>query len=180
MMKWTLLALSCTLAACNLANPKPPRAAASSVGSPRTDFSKYRTFTFGPANPSATGYETTARSLEVQRRVTPLVEAQLQKRGYAQSADHPDLVIKVSTGTGTEPGEKTQHGNPASPTSTGFIGIDAYDGRTGASIWHGFAFAEIDPEQINDTLLARGVQHMLADFPGRQESSPDEHQAYAP
>jgi hypothetical protein len=179
MLKWTLLALPCALAACNATTDKPPRTEASSVGSPRSDFSKYQTFTFGPANPPATGYDTTARSLEVQRRVTPLVQAQLQKRGYAERADHADLVIKLSTGTGSEPGEKTQHGSPAAPTATGFIGIDAYDSQTGAGVWHGLAFAEIDPEQINDALLARGVQHMLADFPARPDAAPDAHQASA-
>jgi hypothetical protein len=177
-MKWTSLALLGALVACNATNPQPPRAVASSVGAPRADFSKYRTFTFGPANPAVTGYETNARSLEVQRRLTPIVEAQLQKRGYAESADHADLVVKLSTGTGVELGDKTQRGNPASATAVGFIGIDAYDGATGASIWHGFAFAEIDPEQISDGLLARGVQHMLADFPARQDLAP-EQQAYA-
>jgi len=178
-MKWMTLALSCALAACNATNPKPPRATASSIGAPRADFSKYQTFSFGPANPPMTGYETTTRALEVQRRLTPLVEAQLQKRGYSENADHADLVIKLTTGTGVELGDKTQHGNPAEATATGFIGIDAYDGETGTAVWHGFAYAEIDPEQISDGLLARGVQHMLSDFPARQDRASKEPQAYA-
>jgi hypothetical protein len=166
-MKWTAMALFCAAIACNSTTSKPPLATASGVGAPQADFSKYQTFSFATANPPAPGYETTERSLEVQRKLAPLVQASLQKRGYAPAGANADLLIKISSGSGTLEGDKVQRGNPAAESSSGFIGIDAYDRQTGASIWHGFAFAEIDPERVDEGLLARGVEYMLAEFPAK-------------
>jgi hypothetical protein len=167
MMKWTTLALFCAAVACSSTTTKPPLASASGVGAPKADFTKYQTFSFATANPPAPGYETTERSLEVQNKLAPLVKASLEKRGYAPAAENADLLIRISSGSGTLEGEKTQRGNPGDASAAGFIGIDAYDRQTGAGIWHGFAFAEIDPKRIDDGLLARGVDYMLAEFPAR-------------
>ena len=168
-MKWMTLALLGAAIACNSTTSNPPHATASAVGSPRADFAKYQTFMFGPANPPATGYVTTARSLEVQSRLTPLVEASLQARGYQPSEGNADLVIKISSGTGTLPGDKVQRGNPSADLPAGFIGIDAYDRATGASVWHGSASAQIDPQHVDERLLGLGVEHMLASFPDRRD-----------
>jgi hypothetical protein len=166
-MKWMVLTLPCVLAACNATSSKPPRISASGFGSPRVDLARYQTFTFGPANPPEAGYQTTERSLEVQRRLTPLVETALEKRGYAPSSDKADLVIKISSGSEMPAREKGERDNSAPGTPRGFIGIDAYDRATGASIWHGTALAEIDPARIDEHLLAGGVERILADFPRR-------------
>ncbi len=166
-MKWMPLALLVASTACSASTPTPPRATASGIGSPKADFTKYQTFTFGPANPPASGFEITERSLEVQRKLAQLVQASLQGRGYRQSEEKADLVIKLSTGSGTLAGDKIQRGNVSAHVSAGFIGIDAYDSTSGAGIWHGAAFAEIDPAHIDDGLLSRGVEDMLAAFPAR-------------
>lgn len=166
-MKWMTLALLGVTTACSATSSNTPHATASGIGSPRADFGKYQTFSFGAANQPASGYATTERSLEVQRKLASLVEASLQERGYQPSAAGADLVIKISTGSGTLPGDAVQRGNSAAATPAGFIGIDAYDSTTGAGIWHGSAFAEIDSERIDEQLLARGVQEMLASFPAR-------------
>ena len=165
-MKCITLALLVVATACTATPSTPPRASASGIGSPRADFAKYQTFTFGPANPPASGYEITARSLEVQRKLAELVQASLQGRGYQQSPENADLVIKVSTGSGTLPPEEVQRG-PVPEANAGFIGIDAYDRASGAGVWHGSAFAEIDPQHIDEHLLRRGVEDMLASFPAR-------------
>jgi hypothetical protein len=167
-MKCMTLVLVSIIAGCTATAEKPPRGAASSVGAPPAALEKYETFTFGAANPPAAGYDTTARSLAVQRRLTPLVRASLEKRGYKQTTDGPDLVIKISTGSGTLTADARSWDGPSEQSATGFIGIDAYDRVTGTDVWHGSAFAEVDPERIDDRLLARGVEHMLADFPVRR------------
>ncbi len=168
-MKCTIFALLVVTTACSAATPTPSRATASGIGSPKADFTKYQTFTFGPANPPASGYAITERSLEVQRKLALLVQASLQERGYQQSSKNADLVIKVSTGSGILAGEKDQRGNTSDQAPAGFIGIDAYESTSGASIWHGSAFAEIDPEHIDERLLHRGVEDMLASFPARSQ-----------
>jgi hypothetical protein len=165
-MKWMNLALLSCVTACSAASP-PPRAKASGVGAMKTSFAHYATFAFAPANPPSDGYEVSQRSLEVQRRLTPLVQASLEKRGYVKADEAPDLLIKVTAGSGSLAGEKVQRGNPAQPTSAGFIGVDAYDRATGTGVWHGSGYAEVDPQRIDDSLLAIGVEKMLVGFPGR-------------
>jgi hypothetical protein len=169
-MNWMTLLLVGGMTACSATTATPPRATASSVGSPRAALEKYRTFTFGAANPPATGYETTARSLEVQRRMTLLVRAWLEKRGYEQTSDSPELIVKISTGSGSVTNDDANWDGPSVRSPTGFIGIDAYDSITGTAVWHGSASAEVDPERIDDSLLASGVEHMLADFPPRSRA----------
>jgi hypothetical protein len=168
-MKWMTLALLSATIACNSTTSNPPRATASGISSPQANFAQYQTFMFGPANPPVAGYSTTERSLETQRKLAVLVERSLQARGYRASSEKSDLVVKISTGSGSLPGDKIQRGNAAADAPAGFIGIDAYDGKTGVSIWHGSAYAEVDPERMDDGLLARGVEHMLAGFPARHD-----------
>jgi hypothetical protein len=169
-MKWTILALLSLAAACNATNQPPPRASASGFGSPQADLTKYQTFTFEAANPPLAGFKTTQRSLEVERRLAMLVQASLEKRGYAASPDNADLLIKISAGSGTLPGDKVQRGNPPDKPG-GFIGIDAYDRATGVVVWHGVGVAEIDPERIDDQLLQQGVERIFADLPRRQQQA---------
>jgi hypothetical protein len=171
-MKWIILALFGAVTACGATSPEPRHASASGIGSPKADFTGYKTFAFAPANPPAAGYEVTPRSLEVQRRLAGLVQASLKQRGYVEAAEGSDLLIKISSGSGEIPGDKTQRGNPEEPTPSGFIGIDAYDSRTGASVWHGSGKAEVaQQDPIDDALLARGVEVILADFPARPRES---------
>jgi len=170
-MKWLTLSLLFALTGCGSNSPEPRTASASGVGAPQSKFSDYRTFSFAPANSPAEGYEVTQRSIEVQERLAPLVKASLEKRGYAQTASGADLLIKVSAGTGELPGGKTQRGNPDEPAPSGFIGIDAYDGHSGATVWHGSGQAELKPEQpIDEALLASGVERILMDFPARGQA----------
>lgn len=170
-MKWIALTLVYLVTACSSTPPEPRVASATGFGARSPALDKYRTFMFGPANPPTEGYATTERSLEVQRRIMPLVEASLAQRGYTPGQQDADLVIKISTGSGTLPGDSVQRGNSSAQTAAGFIGIDAYDRLTGATVWHGTAFAEINPELIDNALLARGVERMLLDFPSRKPAS---------
>jgi Domain of unknown function (DUF4136) len=168
-MKWMALALlgatSCTTAAV------PNSAVATSVSSPHVPLAAYHTFSFGLADQPKSGYEVTPRSLEVQRRLRPLVLAALQERGYTENETKADFIVKLATGTGAGPGpgpevERAVH----VPVARGFIGINIYDAPTGTEVWQGSAFAEIDPEKIDDSLLEMGVSHMLAGFPARESA----------
>jgi len=169
-MNWITLALLGAVIGCGSASPEPRAASASATGAPLAKFADYRTFSFAPANPPAAGYEQTPRSLEVQQRLATLVKASLEKRGYAQAASSADLLIKISAGSGEIERDKTQRGTPEKPKPSGFIGIDAYDGRSGATVWHGSGHAELKPGQpIDDALLASGVERILMDFPARSQ-----------
>jgi Domain of unknown function (DUF4136) len=164
-MRWIVLALlgvtGCTAAAA------PSKAVATTVSSPHASLAAYHTFSFGLADQPKAGYEVTPRSLEVQRRLRPLVLAALQERGYTESETKADFIVKLATGTGALGASGAERAVPTS-LARGFIGIDVYDAPTGAEVWQGSAFAEIDTEKIDDSLLKMGVSHMLASFPGRE------------
>lgn len=156
------IGLATALVACT-AGPPAPRSSASSVAAPNADFSHYRTFSFGLAEQPKEGYQVTARSLEVQRRLRVVVSKAMLARGYSEDAAKTDFVIRLAAGNGDAPnpaGERT-----AVPPAEGFIAIDIYDSATGSMVWGGSAFAEIDPAKIDDALLQRGVDHMLSNFP---------------
>jgi len=162
-MLWTRIMLIGALASCSASAP-PPRANASSIAAPSAPFESYESFSFGLADQPGPGYQVTARSLEVQRRLQLLVQAELQERGYVQNPAKGDFIVKLVTGTGMPPNpaaERTAGPGPA----RGFIGVDVYDAVSGSMVWKGTAFAEIDPATIDDALLQMGVDHMLASFP---------------
>jgi hypothetical protein len=171
MMKWTILALLGLASACAATAAPPARVSASGIGARQTDLTKYQTFSFAAANPPRAGFETTERSLEVERRLAPLVQASLERRGYAASPGNADLLIKISAGSGKLAGEKAERGGGTPDTPGGFIGIDAYDRASGVAVWHGVAVAEINPEHIDDQLLERGVDRIFVNFPRRGEQA---------
>jgi hypothetical protein len=164
-MKWMSFALLSTLTACGTA-AAPNTAVATSVASPHASLASYHTFSFGLADQPKPGYEVTPRSLEVQRRLRPVVLAALEARGYTEDEAKADFIVKLAAGTGDLPSQQAERAVPTG-LARGFIGIDIYDAPTGSQVWQGSAFAEIDPEKIDDSLLKMGVTHMLADFPAR-------------
>ena len=172
MKTWIRVALLGPLIACAAAEPPPNYATASRVAAPDISFASYHTFAFGIAEAPHPGYEVTERSLEVQRRLQLAVKAALERRGLTETTGHADLVVQLSTGSGSgfwlrpSAGDselnRTGQGEPA--PALGFIGINIYSGAAGTQVWQGSAFAEVDPMKIDDALLARGVEHMLQGF----------------
>jgi hypothetical protein len=148
----------------------PTNGVATGIAAPHASFASYHTFSFGLSDQPKSGYEVTPRSLEVQRRLRPLVQEALQGRGYMEDTAKGDFVVKLATGTGLAPSPGAEHA-AATGLAQGFIGIDIYDGSTGGEVWQGSAFAEIDPEKVDDSLLKMGVVHMLANFPARDAGS---------
>ncbi|MET0791638.1 MAG: DUF4136 domain-containing protein [Polyangiaceae bacterium] len=141
------------------------------IAAPHASFASYHTFSFGLSDPPKAGYEVTARSLEVQRRLRLVVLAALQQRGYALEDAGGDFIVKLAAGTGPAVYIATQgHDERATDSglAQGFVGISVYDRATGNEVWQASAFAEISPAKIDDSLLQMGVNHMLKDFPARQ------------
>ena len=164
-MKWMKLAFFGAVTSCSTA-AMPSKTAATSFAAPRSSLAGYHAFSFGLADQPKTGYEVTPRSLEVQRRLRPVVLEAFRGRGYVEDQTRPDFIVKLAAGTGELPKPGLEHTAPTSH-ARGFIGIDVYDASTGTQVWKGSAYAEIDPEQIDDSLLKMGVTHMLSDFPSR-------------
>jgi len=167
-MKWIGVAFLCAATSC-AAEAVPSKTTATSIVAPRTSVASYRTFSFGLAGQPKAGYEVTPRSLEVQRRLRPVVLEALLARGYVEDPEKPDLIVKLAAGTGALANRGAERAVPTG-LARGFIGIDVYDAATGTEVWQGSAFAEIDPEKIDDSLLKTGVNHMLAELPSRDTS----------
>lgn len=102
-----------------------------------------------------------------------LVKAALERRGLSEKADDPDLIVKLATGSGS--GYQLRPASESSPLfpaereagpvpAIGFIGLNIYSGASGSQLWHGTAFAEVDPMAIDEALLVSGVDHMLQGF----------------
>ncbi len=166
-MKWMYVALLGALTSCSTA-AMPSKTAATSIAAPHSSLANYHTFSFGLADQPKTGYAVTPRSLEVQRRLRPVVLEAFQDRGYMEDPTKADFIVKLAAGTGELPNPGVEHTVPTG-LARGFIGIDVYDASTGSQVWQGSAFAEIDPEKIDDSLLKIGVTHMLANFPSRDQ-----------
>ena len=173
MNKLLTLAFLYALVACGAATPPANPAVASHVAAPGLSFESYHTFAFGPAEPPRSGYEVTPSSLEVERRLGVLVKAALENRGLTEMTDHPDMLVKLATGTGSgyqlrPPAEfsgRIPSESPPGPVpALGFLAINIYAAASGSQIWQGLAFAEIDPATIDDSLLQRGVEQMLSGF----------------
>ncbi|HET7545993.1 MAG TPA: DUF4136 domain-containing protein [Polyangiaceae bacterium] len=162
-MKWTGFALVAVATACAPA-AAPNKPVASSISAPHASLELYRTYTFGLSDQPKAGYVVTPRSLEVQRRLRPAVVEVLQEHGYVENDTKAELIVKLAAGTGEIPNPAAERAVPGK-LARGFIGIHIYDAQAGTEVWQGSAFAEIEPEKIDDGLLKMGVNHMLADFP---------------
>ena len=164
--KTVVVALSLAMAAC-VASPQ--NGTVSSVAASRAAFDHYATFSFGFADPPDPGYQVTARSLEVQRRLRGIVKGRLERAGYVESPQASDLVVKLATGmvppTKANPDVQWSEPTPA----LGYIGVHVYDAQTALMIWQGSAVAEIDVAHINDALLERGVDRMLSGLPSARK-----------
>jgi hypothetical protein len=141
---------------------------------PAVAFANYHTFGFRPAGQPAAPFEVSARSFEVERRIRPLIVAELLSKGYAEPAGQakPDFVVVFGSGySQAAPPSIDQPGGagPAAPTppEKGRIAIDAFDASSDVQVWHGIAEAEVNPQKIDDQLLQTAIHKLLAPFPAR-------------
>lgn len=141
---------------------------------PNAAFDRYMTFTFGSAEGPPVGYQTSARTAEVRRRLQPLITAALEQKGYTPATSGKgDIVIMFGSGrrevqihesSDDIAGEWMPDDENADFTE-GSLVIDAFDGNKGGKIWHGASHANINPDQIDDKNLQHSVQELIAKFP---------------
>jgi len=164
MKKWIVMALVYAAVACGSTTPRP-NGTTEHVASSEASFARYQTFSFGEANPPRAGFEVSQHSLDVQRVLASLVEAGFTARGYKKTIGGSDFIIKLASGTASAlPPTDYAEGQPPH----GFIGVDVYDAASGREVWQSTAFAEIDLHKIDQDLLRRGVDRMLASVPTRR------------
>jgi hypothetical protein len=166
MKKWIVMVLGYAAVACGGTTPRP-NGTTEHVASTEASFARYQTFSFGEANPPRAGFEVSRHSLDVQRVLGPLVEAGFTARGYKKTPRGSDFIIKLASGTASAL-PPTDYADGLPPH--GFIGIDVYDTASGREVWQSTAFAEIELDKIDQDLLRRGVDRMLASVPARHST----------
>jgi hypothetical protein len=147
---------------------------------PAASFDGYRTFRFGSPEGAPAGYQMTARSAEVQRRLQPLIAAALTQRGYVEATGRADFFLKFGSGlrdvsiheSSGIAGEWLPDDENADFVE-GSLVIDAFDGTSKAKVWHGASRAKIDPDRIDLPQLTRSVQDLLTAFPAVKAAAPD-------
>jgi hypothetical protein len=149
--------------------------AVESVASVNAPLGEYRTFSFGLTDSPPTSYESSPRSLEVERRVRDMIGAALREKGYVEDDTHANFVVGFGTGTQQQLDTGGVHeGSTGSSdgVSLGKIEVDIFDVSTKAEVWRGSAVSLIDlTKDIDNRLLERAVEGVLASFPTR--SAPD-------
>ena len=180
MIKSMALVLLGAMAAC-AATPSP-------VGHVQTDtsatgaFADFHTFAFRLASNPPSPFQVSARSFEVEKRMRPLVVAELASKGYVEQLGptKPDFMISFASGYATEVPYQGQ-GPASTGVEKGSIVIDAFDAASESQVWHGTGEARVDPEKIDDQLLRTAVQRVLASFPSRTpEGNPGVTSAQTP
>ena len=141
---------------------------------PTAPFARYRTFSFESGEGAPGGYKTSAASAGIQSRMKPLITAALEKKGYSQAPGKGDFVIRFGSGrrdASVERHEPSPHlssfmeEDETQDFVEGALVIDAFDGSNDGQIWHGSARTEINPGHVDDALLAKSVDEVLAKFP---------------
>lgn len=133
-----------------------------------------KTYALGSTEQAPPRYRSSPKSQEAARHIGPMLEAALKMKGYepAKSVADADLVWmyaagrrevqKAPTMTNRESGDSLSE--PTEEFEEGAVIIDALD-KNGVQAWHGFGRAEIDPKNVDDAVLRKTVDQIMARFP---------------
>ena len=139
-------------------------------------FGSYRTFSLADPEGPPEGYKMSPRSAQVQRRLRPLIEAELQAKGYSLATGKGDFVVAYGSGR-REVSIRHPQRAPWSDEDEnedfveGSVVIDVFDGSNDGQVWHGATRAQIDPDKIDQAQLERTVRLLLATYPAARVSA---------
>ncbi|MGA3122094.1 MAG: DUF4136 domain-containing protein [Polyangiaceae bacterium] len=167
-MKTIAFALVCSMASGCYAASASSGPQIETAASPSTPLAAYRTFSFGFTENSPTTFHTSARSLEVDRRIRELIGADLREKGYLEDDTKPNFVVRFGAGTQQQTAADVELKLTSKEDSIdlGKIEIDVFDASTKVAVWQGSAVSHIDlTKDIDNTVLQRAVQGILNTFP---------------
>ncbi len=165
-------------AGCASAPPEPE-----SMRDPGADFSAYRTYGWAPAP----GVDTAdAPLMLLDRNIRAAIAAELQRRGYVESKESPDLRIawetasaekvesnpvRVGIGVGSWGGSFGGSVNVGSPSvrnyREGTLVIHAIDAGRNAEVWQGRVSGRISKGSVEPAAVNTAVSTAMRDFPAR-------------
>jgi hypothetical protein len=166
------------LAACASSPPQPE-----SMRDASANWASYATFGWAPA-PGVDGNDQPLQLLD--RNIRSAVAAELQRRGYVESATNPDLRIayqttskdvvesnpvRVGVGIGSWGGSFGGSVNVGSPSvrnyREGTLVIHAIDAERNAEVWQGRVSGKITQGSTEPAAVTTAVQAAMRDFPAR-------------
>ena len=161
---------ACALFACGAAN-EDVRVQSTPV-QPAAQHAK--TFAIGSSEQPPPRYRSSPKSQETARHIGPLLEAALRAKGYVPAASVADAdlvwmfaagrreVEKHPTPSNRESGDS--YSEPTEEFEEGAVVIDALD-KNGVQAWHGVGRTEVDPKKVDDVVLKKEVDQIMARFP---------------
>jgi len=153
-------------AGCQSAVAERPTTVASTASS--TDIGSHRTFAFGFSEMAPSGYKSSSRSFEAQRRARDMISTVLVQKGYVEDAKSPDILVRfgVSNARVIENVE-SEAAEASESTDLGRLEIDAYDAATKLQIWSAVVVMQVNPRAIDNRIVAEAVAQAMASFPMR-------------
>lgn len=170
------------LGACASAPPQPE-----SIRDPNANWSGYASFSWGPG-PAADGNEQPLSMFD--QNIRRAIAAEMQRRGYVESATNPDLRItyqtaskdvvesnpvRIGVGLGSWGGNFGGSINVGSPSlrnyREGTLLIHAIDTARNAEVWQGRISNRLAKGSTESELVASSVSAAMRDFPARSAAN---------
>jgi len=170
------LALALLAAACASSAPQP-----TSIRDPAADFAAFRTYGWVTTSPPS---DQPVKLLD--RNIRTAIAAEMQRRGYAEVEDKPDLRIayetasaqyvennpvRVGVGVGGWSGNVGGSVNMGSPSirnyQEGSLVIHVIDAARNAEVWQGRIAGRLTNGSLEPTAIAQAVAQAMRDFPAR-------------
>ncbi len=172
------LAAVVLLGACASAPPQPE-----SMRDPNANWAAYATYGWSPA-PGVDGNDQPLLMLD--QDIRRAIAAEMQRRGYTESATDPDLhltyrtaskdtvesnPVRIGVGVGSWGGNVGGSINVGSPSvrnyREGTLVIHAIDRARNAEVWQGRISSRISQASTEAAAIASAVQAAMRDFPAR-------------
>jgi hypothetical protein len=160
------LILACAATACGTASPATQLRQPESA--PITGLADSRTFAFGLPSQPVPPFEPRARWSEVERRLRPLLAAELESKGYTETTqgDRANFVVVVASGS-TQDGVSEGQAGGTRPVVKGRVVVDAFNASNDVRVWRQEVESDVDLQNTNDNLLRAVVRRMMVSFPDR-------------
>jgi hypothetical protein len=177
---------ACLIAAALLAGCATPPPQPQSMRDPTANFAAFRTFGWAPA-PAVTGGDAPLQLLD--KNIRAAIAAEMQRKGYTESQDNPDLRISYETakadkvetnpvrigvgvgGWGGNVGGSVGVSSPSVRNFTeGTLVIHAIETAKNAEVWQGSISGKLTKGSVEPAAIQHVVSTAMRDFPPRTQS----------
>jgi len=173
-----LVVLSLALLAASCATPPPEPV---SMRDPTVNFAAFKTYGWSPA--AATSDQPVGL---LDKNIRVAISAEMQRRGYVESAEKPDLRIacetasaqkvknnpvRIGVGVGSWGGNVGGSVNVGSPSvksyQEGSLVIHAVDAARNTEVWQGSIAGQMNKGSVEQAAINQAVARAMKDFPAR-------------